>query len=140
MDDAMQNAIGPSPSFPLRAAELVAFAATTDSARARAFYEGKLGLTFVAEDPYMLVLESNGTRLRLQKGPEITPVPRTVLGWRVTDIDATVEGLAAAGVTVERYEWFQQSATGIAEFPDGSRVAWFKDPDGNILSVAQTAY
>lgn len=136
----METAMATATSFPLRSADLVAFAATTDSARARAFYEGKLGLAFVAEDAYMLVLESNGTRLRLQKGPEITPVPRTVLGWRVVDIEAAVRGLVAAGVTIERYDWFQQSETGIAEFPDGSRVAWFKDPDGNILSVAQTAY
>ena len=139
-NSATASAMGAAAAFPLRTADLVAFAATTDSARARAFYEGKLGLSFVAEDPYMLVLESNGTRLRLQKGPEITPVPRTVLGWRVADIEAAVRGLAASGVEVERYDWFQQSETGIAEFPDGSRVAWFKDPDGNILSVAQTAY
>lgn len=88
---------GTTVEFPLRSADLVAFAATTDSARARAFYEGKLGLTFVAKDPYMLVLESNGTRLRLRKGPEITSVPRTVLGWRVADVEAAVRGLAAAG-------------------------------------------
>lgn len=132
--------MAPSPSvFPLRSAELVAFVATTDAARCRAFYEGKLGLTFVAEDAYMLVLESGGVRVRVQKGPEITPVPRTALGWRVKDIEATVRGLAADGVAVERYDWIKQT-DGIAEFPDGSRVAWFKDPDGNILSVAQTAY
>jgi len=129
----------PPSVFPLRSAELVAFAATTDAARSRAFYEGKLGLKFVAEDPYMLVLESGGTRLRLQKGPELTTVPRTVLGWRVRDIESTVKGLAADGVAIEHYDWIKQS-DGIAEFPDGSRVAWFRDPDGNILSVAQTAY
>ena len=87
----------------------------------------------------MLVLESGGTRLRLQKGPELTTVPRTVLGWRVRDIESTVKGLAADGVAIEHYDWIKQS-DGIAEFPDGSRVAWFRDPDGNILSVAQTAY
>jgi catechol 2,3-dioxygenase-like lactoylglutathione lyase family enzyme len=128
------------PEFPLRSAALVAFAATTDAARCRAFYEGKLGLRFVHEDAYALVMESNGTRLRIQKGPEITPVPRTVLGWEVRDMDAAVRGLAAAGVTIERYTWIKQTAEGVAEFPDGSRVAWFKDPDGNILSVAQVPH
>ncbi len=128
------------PDFPLRSADLVAFIATTDAARCRAFYEGTLGLSFVAEDPYMLVMESNGTRLRIQKGPELTPVPRTSLGWRVQDLDATVKSLTAAGVAIERYTWIQQDAQGIADFPDGSRVAWFKDPDGNILSAAQTRH
>jgi catechol 2,3-dioxygenase-like lactoylglutathione lyase family enzyme len=129
----------PSPTeFPLRSADLVAFVATTDAARCRAFYEGKLGLTFVAENAYMLVFDSGGVRLRVQKGPELTPVPRTVLGWRVRDIVAAVKGLEADGVTIQRYDWIQQ-ADGIAEFPDGSRVAWFEDPDGNILSLEQTA-
>jgi predicted enzyme related to lactoylglutathione lyase len=129
-----------SPQFPLRSADLVAFIATTDAVRSRAFYEGTLGLQFVDENPYMLVMESNGTRLRIQKGPELTPVPRTALGWRVQDISATVKDLTAAGVAIERYTWIQQNPDGIAEFPDGSRVAWFKDPDGNILSIQQTQH
>jgi catechol 2,3-dioxygenase-like lactoylglutathione lyase family enzyme len=125
---------------PLRSARLVAFAATTDAARCRAFYEGKLGLRVVAEDVYMLVLDCGGTWLKMQKGPELTPVPRTVVGWRVPDVEATVRDLAAAGVAVERYPWLEQREDGVAEFPDGSRVAWFLDPDGNILSVERASY
>ncbi len=130
----------PAAISPLQSAKLVAFAATTDAARCREFYVGKLGLRVVTENPYMLVLDSGGTWLRMQKGPELTPAPRTAVGWRVADIGATVRALAAAGVAIERYDWIQQSEEGIAEFPDGSRVAWFKDPDGNILSVDQASY
>ncbi len=130
----------PSSSFPLPSARLCAFAATTDSARCRDFYVGKLGLRLVHEDGYGIVLDSGGTMLRIQKGPELTPVPRTVLGWNVGDIELAVKGLAAAGVTMERYTWFKQDDSGITSFPDGARVAWFKDPDGNILSVAQVPY
>ena len=124
---------------PLQSAKLTAFAATTDAARCRAFYEGKLGLRVVHENAYMLILDSGGVWLMMQKAPEMTPVPRTVVGWRVRDVDATVKALAAAGVSVEHYPWIKQE-DGIAEFPDGSRVAWFNDPDGNIVSVSSASY
>ncbi|MFO0837541.1 MAG: VOC family protein [Phycisphaerae bacterium] len=100
----------------------------------------RLGLRLMHEDGYGLVLDSGGTMLRIQKGPEITPVPRTVLGWNVGDIEKVVKELVAAGVTFERFTWFKQDDDCITTFPDGARVAWFKDPDGNILSVAQVPY
>src|ERR1041384_1968741 len=90
----------PSSSFPLPSAKLCAFAATTDAARCRDFYVGKLGLRLMHEDTYGLVLDSGGTMLRIQKGPELTPVPRTVVGWNVNDIDGVVKALVAAGVTI----------------------------------------
>jgi len=130
----------PLASFPLSSAAMCAFAATSDAARCRAFYEGKLGLRVINEDAYGLVFDSGGTMLRVQKEPEMTPVPRTVVGWNVRDIEEAVKGLTAAGVTVERFTWFKQDDHGITDFSDGSRVAWFKDPDGNILGVAQLPY
>jgi len=130
----------PASSFPLPSAALCAFAATTDAARCRAFYEGKLGLRVLNEDAYGLVFDSGGVMIRMQKGPEMTPVPRTVLGWNVRDIEAAVAGLSGLGIAMEKYPWFKQDEHGIMTFPDGSRVAWFKDPDGNILSLAQLPY
>lgn len=128
------------PDSPLRTASLMAFAATNDAARCRSFYEGKLGLTLVHEDAYGLVFDSAGTRLRIEKGPQITVLPRTIAGWNVRDIDAVVADLEAKSVAMERYSWLKQDAAGIAAFPGGSRVAWFKDPDGNILSLSQTPF
>jgi catechol 2,3-dioxygenase-like lactoylglutathione lyase family enzyme len=130
----------PTSTSPLKAAKVCAFAATTDAARCRDFYVGKLGLRLMHEDGYGIVFDSGGTMVRIQKGPELTPVPRTVLGWNVTEIEHTVADLVAAGVTFERFTWFQQDENAITTFPDGARVAWFKDPDGNILSVAQVPY
>jgi catechol 2,3-dioxygenase-like lactoylglutathione lyase family enzyme len=127
-----------SSSFSLAGSDLVAFSATTDALRCRAFYEGKLGLKFISDDPYGIVFDSGGTHIRIQKGPELTPVPRTVLGWKVKDISEAIRQLATVGIAMERYTWFKQSEEGCAEFPDGTRVAWFKDPDGNILSLSQT--
>ena len=92
------------------------------------------------EDGYGIVLDSGGTMVRIQKGPEVTPVPRTVLGWNVADIEQTVKSLVVVGIAFERLTWFKQDENGITTFPDGARVAWFKDPDGNILSVAQVPY
>jgi predicted enzyme related to lactoylglutathione lyase len=91
----------------------------------------------VTEDEYALVLDSNGTRVRVQKVRDLAPVPRTTLGWNVRDIEATVRALEAAGVAMERFPFLDQNEDGITDFPSGSRVAWFRDPDGNILSVAQ---
>jgi catechol 2,3-dioxygenase-like lactoylglutathione lyase family enzyme len=125
----------PLSPFPLPSAKVCAFAATTDAARCRDFYVGKLGLRLMHEDGYGIVLDSGGTMVRIQKGPDLTPVPRTVLGWNVADIEQAVKGLAGAGVAFERFTWFQQDENGITTFPDGARVAWFKDPDGNILAL-----
>ena len=119
--------------------KLVGFVVTTDSARARAFYEGVLGLRVVAEDDFALVLEANGTTIRVTKMKEWSPLGHTVLGWEVADVPATVKGLAARGVTFERYGFLEQDALGVWTAPGGAaRVAWFKDPDGNVLSVSQS--
>jgi catechol 2,3-dioxygenase-like lactoylglutathione lyase family enzyme len=121
----------------LRDATLVAFGAITDSARAAKFYVDTLGLGVRYEDDFALVLDANGVELRLQKVGALTPAGFTTLGWQVSDVAAVVTALEAQGVLVERYPWFEQDAHGVWHAPGGARVAWFKDPDGNLLSVAQ---
>ncbi len=109
----------------------------TDAARAKAFYAEKLGLKFVTEDPFALVFDANGNMLRLVKMKEFTPQQFTILGWQVADIEAVVRELTAAGVAFERYGFFKQDELGIWTAPDGTKVAWFLDPDGNNLSLSQ---
>lgn len=121
----------------LHPAEMVGFAVTTDSARCRAFYEQKLGFRVTSEDRLALVLDADGRMLRIQKAKEHQARPYTVLGWNVGDIEATVTRLAAAGLTCEHFGFPGQDERGIMAFPDGTRLVWLKDPDGNILSVAQ---
>jgi catechol 2,3-dioxygenase-like lactoylglutathione lyase family enzyme len=128
----------PDPS-PLHSAILCGFAATTDGAASRAFYEGKLRFRVVSDDAMALVLDACGQPIRIQKLRQHTPQPFTILGWNVRDAAATVGALEAAGVDCLRIDGWQQDPHGIMDFPDGTRVAWFKDPDGNILSVAQLA-
>ncbi len=120
----------------LDSASVIGFIPTTDFRRAKAFYEGKLGLRFVSRDAFALVLESGGTTVRIAKAPGFKPAGFTILGWRVSDIAAAVAALAARGIVFERYSWMQQDAAGIWTAPDGARVAWFKDPDGNVLSLS----
>jgi catechol 2,3-dioxygenase-like lactoylglutathione lyase family enzyme len=121
----------------LRDATLVAFGAITDSARAAAFYVDTLGLTVRHEDDFALVLDANGVELRLQKVGAVTPSGFTALGWQVRDIAEVVAALEKQGVTLERYPWFEQDAHGVWQAPSGAQVAWFRDADGNLLSVAQ---
>jgi catechol 2,3-dioxygenase-like lactoylglutathione lyase family enzyme len=118
--------------------ELVAFLATRDAARARAFYEGVLGLALVEDSGFALVFDACGTPLRIQKVDELRPHPFTALGWRVPRIDEMVDHLAHKGVTFERFPGMDQDARGIWRSPIGARVAWFKDPDGNTLSVTES--
>lgn len=120
---------------------IVAFVATTDPARAKAFYRDVLGLLLISEDEYAVVFDAHGIMLRVAIAGEVVLAPYTVLGWQVSDIDATVRGLAAKGVKFERYAWREQAKEqddlGIWSAPSGAKVAWFKDPDGNLLSVSR---
>ena len=117
--------------------DLVAFVPIKDSGKAREFYEGVLGLRFVSDDAFALVLEANGTMLRATKIKEFTPAQFTILGWKVSNIEDAVRALARKGVKFEVFGFFQQDELGIWTTPTGTKVAWFKDPDGNILSVSQ---
>lgn len=119
--------------------KLVAFGATTDAARAARFYGGTLGLHKRSEDDFALVFDAGGVELRLQKVETVTPPGFTVLGWQVRDVETVLDALARAGVQPERYTWLSQDARGVWLAPSGARVAWFKDPDGSLLSVAQYA-
>jgi catechol 2,3-dioxygenase-like lactoylglutathione lyase family enzyme len=121
----------------LGAAKLVAFGATTDAARAAGFYGETLGLAIRSEDDFALVLDANGVELRLQKVTSLTPPGFTTLGWQVGDLATVLEALSRRGVQTERYPWLTQDSRGVWDAPSGARVAWFKDPDGNLLSVAQ---
>lgn len=117
--------------------DIVAFVPTKDSQKARAFYEGVLGLQFVKDDGFALVLDANGIMVRVSKAPEFKPAPFTILGWEVSRIEKVVASLQEKGVTFERFSFFQQDKLGIWTAPTGDKVAWFKDPDGNILSVSE---
>jgi catechol 2,3-dioxygenase-like lactoylglutathione lyase family enzyme len=116
--------------------DIVAFVPTKDFEKAKAFYVGILGLAFVKEDGFALVLDAHGIKVRVAKA-EFTPAPFTILGWQVPDIEKMVTGLQAKGVHFERFGFFKQDELGIWTAPSGDKVAWFKDPDGNVLSVSQ---
>jgi catechol 2,3-dioxygenase-like lactoylglutathione lyase family enzyme len=121
----------------LNEGKVVAFVATKRADRARTFYEGVLGLRVVSDDDFALVLDANGTTVRVTKVEEPVIAPHTVLGWEVADITASVRILKERGVSFERYSSLEQDSLGIWAAPGGARVAWFKDPDGNVLSVTQ---
>lgn len=114
-----------------------AFVAVTDHARAKAFYGGTLGLALVHEDDFALVFDSFGTTLRVSPVKTLTPQPFTVLGWEVPDIAAAATALAASGIEFVRVPGLPQDERGIWSPAPGIFVAWFKDPDGNMLSLAQ---
>lgn len=121
----------------LKAAKLMAFAATSDTTRSKAFYEKTLGLRLVADEAFALVFDSNGTQLRIQKVQKTQPPPFTVLGWEVSKIHETSIALRRRGVTFERFGFMQQDELGVWTADDRTQVAWFKDPDGNLLSLTQ---
>ena len=117
--------------------QIAAFVATANPDKARDFYEKTLGLKLVADEEYAIVFDANGTTLRIQKVHEVAPIPYTALGWHVPDIEKMVAELSDRGVKFEIYEGIGQDERGIATFPNGATVAWFKDPDGNLLSLDQ---
>jgi catechol 2,3-dioxygenase-like lactoylglutathione lyase family enzyme len=123
----------------LASSDLVAFVATTDLQRARAFYAGVLGLPVVAEDPFACTLDAHGTHIRLTPVDEAVVAPYTVLGWSVADISATVRALTEAGVVFQTFPGMDQDDDGVWRAPGGARVAWFNDIDGHTLSVTEDA-
>ena len=119
---------------------IIAFATIVDVERARSFYRDTLGLTLLSEEPpFALVFDANGIMIRLGMGKELPKVPGTVLGWQVPDIVAAVGELVDAGVRFERFDGMgmKQDELGVWTAPTGAKVAWFRDPDGNILSLSE---
>ena len=121
----------------LNTSKIIAFVSTLDPVRARAFYEQVLGLSLVSDEPFALVFDANGMMLRITKVQELFVAKYTVLGWDVSDIRAEIAWLTQRGVIFERYDGLPQDELGITSFSDGAQVAWFKDPDGNLLSITQ---
>ena len=120
-------------------APFIGFIPVRDLATARPFYEGTLGLRVVADTPIALVLDAGGTMLRLTPVPGLATRSYTVAGWNVPDIDAVVRDLAGRGVEFTRYAGLAQDELGVWTTPDGDRIAWFTDPDGNTLSLTTFA-
>jgi catechol 2,3-dioxygenase-like lactoylglutathione lyase family enzyme len=123
----------------LRGAPLVGFIATQDMNRSRAFYEGVLGLEVLGDDGFALTVDVAGNAVRIAKPPQIVVAPYTVLGFEVTGITDHVRALTGRGVAFVRYDFFgdQQDADGVWTAPNGDKVAWFKDPDDNLLSLSE---
>jgi len=124
----------------LGSADLIAFVPTRDPDRARQFYETTLGLEFISADPFALVFNAHGTTLRVANVSDVKdfrPAPFTIVGWQVTNASDTVGDLEKKGIRFERFQGMDQDAQGIWQSPSGARVAWFKDPDGNILSITE---
>lgn len=127
-----------TPRASLDQCDVVAFVTIRNVESARAFYRDTLGLRLVAEElPFALVFDAHGTMLRLAISPQSIPQPGTVLGWSVPEIENTVNNLRSAGVVFQRFEGMPQDELGIWNTPTGAKVAWFKDPDGNLLSLSQ---
>lgn len=118
--------------------DIIGFITIVDVERAKEFYRDTLGLRLVSEEPpFALVFDANGIMLRLGMAKQLPPAHGTVLGWRVPDIAAAVNDLKQGGVIFERFDGLMQDELGIWASPSGARVAWFKDPDGNILSITE---
>jgi catechol 2,3-dioxygenase-like lactoylglutathione lyase family enzyme len=115
----------------------MSFSATKQPEEAQSFYADVLGLSLVPHEPMALVFDAFGVMLRISIVDDFTPQPFTILGWQVTDIRRTLAELKAKGVSFEHYAFPGQDAAGIWTAPDGTQVAWFKDPDGNLLSLTQ---
>jgi catechol 2,3-dioxygenase-like lactoylglutathione lyase family enzyme len=127
-----------TPTGPLARYPLIAFAAIVDVEAAKHFYRDVLGLTLVSEEPpFALVFDANGTMVRLAVAKKLPEAHGTVLGWKVPDIQVAVDELLKREVKFERYEGLQQDEKAIWTSPSGAKVAWFRDPDGNILSLSQ---
>ena len=116
---------------------LRAFIPTVKRLEAKTFYQDILGLSLISEDEYALEFNSNGVLLRVTTVPDLVPHQFTSLGWNVSDIVSIIRELNKKGVFCERYNYFEQDDLGVWKAPSGTKVAWFKDPDGNVLSLTE---
>ncbi len=118
-------------------ATITAFVATANPVRSKGFYRDTLGLRLVSDDQFAIVLDCNGVQLRIQKVEKVQPHPFTALGWHVRSIRETIAALAKRGVVFERFSFLDQDDLGVWRAPSTAQVAWFKDPDGNLLSLTE---
>jgi len=128
----------------LATAPIIAFVTVSTVDHALHFYRDTLGLMLTEETPYAMVFDCSGVMLRVAvmtppDGAQLEPASYTVLGWRVQEIEASVRELQAKGIRFQQYGYIPQDELGIWTTPGGDKVAWFADPDGNILSLTQFA-
>ncbi len=121
----------------LASSKMIGFVPTKNSGKARMFYEGKLGFHFISDDQFALVMQAGENMVRIAKTKDFAPAAYTVLGWEVKHIEKVVSWLKGRGVVFEKYPFIQDQDSGIWETPNGDKVAWFKDPDGNVLSISE---
>jgi catechol 2,3-dioxygenase-like lactoylglutathione lyase family enzyme len=121
----------------LGSSAVIAFAPSTDLARSRAFFGDVLGLRVLDESPFAVSFDAAGTLLRVTLVDNLHPAPYTILGWHVDNIATAARELGVGGIEAERYPWLEQDAYGVWTAPSGDRVLWFKDPEGNVLSLTQ---
>ena len=116
---------------------LIAFIGASDREAAKRFYRDVLGLRMTEENPFTVEFDAGGTMLRVTFVREVTAAPYTVLGWTVPDISSTLSDLVEKGVGFERFDGIEQDVTGVWTAPGGAKIAWFRDPDGNLLSLTE---
>ncbi len=119
------------------AGNVIGFIPTRNAEQARSFYEGVLGMQFRSDDSFALVFDAGGTMIRVVRVGQFTPAPFTILGWEVASVETAVPQMSSAGITFERFGLPGQRENGIWDTPGGAKVAWFKDPDGNVLSISE---
>lgn len=117
--------------------QLMAFVATARPELAKRFYADVLGLRLLSDEPWAIVFDAGGTMLRVQKVETLQPPGHTALGWQVPEIAQAVAALRERGISFERYEFLEQDELGVWTSPAGGKIAWFKDPDGNVLSLTE---
>jgi len=115
------------------------FVIASDPSAAKKFYGENLGFKLLSEDSYGLEFEMHNALLRISitQGEYAVPQRHTVLGWCVPEIYEAVKFLRTKGVVFERYDFLQQDENDVWQAPGGTKVAWFKDPNGNVLSIDQ---
>ena len=117
--------------------KIISLIVTTQPDAAREFYQDRLGLALIEDEQFALVFDVNGIMLRITKLETLTPAPFTVLGFDVSNISVEVSRLTARGIIFEQFEGLEQDERGVCTFSDGTQVAWFRDPDGNMLSLTE---
>lgn len=119
----------------LTSAKMIGFLFTNNFERSKDFFVNKLGFEFVSQDQFALVVKCGESKIRIAKVANFSPQQGTVLGWEVSKIEDEVSWLKQRGVTPESYPFMNGAE--IWTFPGGDKVAWFKDPEGNVLSISQ---